>query len=402
MTTESPIRARVAIGLLLVSALSLLAFVLLSAYASDLRSEQTGGENALSKSAVGFAGIRFLLESAGVDAPIGRTPPALDRYGLVVLTPELTSDRTELKALAGPGPRLIVLPKWITMADPDRPGWVVKLRALDGDTVASVIAPLAPRATISQRHSLATVRFHALLDRYTAAAVAEPVHIDHLQTISGKGLWSMVVDDHGRAVLANIVGTQAFVLSDPDLFNNLGVRDSSVARAAFALPQLLRSTDRPISFDVTLNGFGRSPELLRTIFGPPLLGATLCALLAGALLAFHAVNRFGGARAPDRAFALGKRALADNTAAVIHLMRRETAMASRYADAMLRLVAAQLGALRGHADSAWVASVERGANQPYRFADLRAEASGVEDPGALIRVAKKLYRWRQGVLHERV
>ena len=145
MSAQTFISARVAIGLLLVSAMSLLAYLLLSAFASDLRSGETGGGNALSKSAVGFAGIRFVLEGAGVDARIGRTPPATDRFGIVVLTPDIAGGRTALKALIEPGPRLIVLPKWITMSDPDHPGWVVKERALPKDTVAFVVSAVARR-----------------------------------------------------------------------------------------------------------------------------------------------------------------------------------------------------------------------------------------------------------------
>src|SRR5947199_8922889 len=92
-----------AVGLLLVSAFSLLAYLLLSAYAPDLRSEETGGGNVLSKSAVGFAAARFLLKESGVETHVGRTHPEVDRFGVVVLTPEITSTRTELKTLAEPG-----------------------------------------------------------------------------------------------------------------------------------------------------------------------------------------------------------------------------------------------------------------------------------------------------------
>jgi hypothetical protein len=390
------------VGLVLVSILSLLAYLLLSAYASDLRPEETRGGNALSKSAIGFAGIRFLLQSASIDTHLGRTPPELDRFGVVVLTPGIFSSRRDLQRLAGPGPRLIVLPKWITMTDMDHPGWVMKLRALSRDTVTSMISVLAKNGKISQRRGRAAIHFHALFNRYTAAVPEKLVQIESLQTISGKGLDSCIVDEHGRAVLAQIRGTQAYILADPDLFNNIALRDDSVARAAFALPQILRVTDRPISFDVTLNGFAQSPELLRVVFSAPILGATLCALLAAAFVAFHALNRFGSGRRSDRAIAFGKRALVDNTAAIIHLMHREPAMASRYATAMLRLVSTRLGASPSQADLAWVAAVEQGAAKTYRFAELRTEAAEAQDLNGLMQIAGKLHRWRREVLREHI
>jgi len=69
------ITARVAIGLVVVSALSLLAFLILSAYAPELRSEKSGGNDALSKSAVGFAGLRYLLDNTGDEVEIVSSRP---------------------------------------------------------------------------------------------------------------------------------------------------------------------------------------------------------------------------------------------------------------------------------------------------------------------------------------
>lgn len=400
MNAQSPISARLAVGLLLVSALSLIAYLVLSAYAPDLRSEQSGGGNTLSKSAVGFAGIRFLLEAAGVDSDIGRTPPPLNRFGLVVLTPEFTSGEGDLKELATPGPRLIVLPKWMTVADPAHAGWVLKIAPVGGRENASLLSSLLKGVKVSQRKGVATVHLQAHQPDFRPAVPDKAVSIDSLQTIAAPKLEPEIVDEHGNAVLAHIHSSQIYVLADPDLFDNMGLHDKSVAHAAFALLQLLRTGGRPISFDVTLNGFGRSPDLLRTVLSPPILGATLCAMLAAAFLATHALNRFGGAREPARVFSFGKRALADNTAAVIHLLHREPAMAAYYADAMLRLVGAQLGAPRERTGGTWVEAIERRANQQYRFAALRTEAAEVTDTGALMRVATKIYRWRRGILHE--
>ena len=72
------ITPRMAVGLVLVSALSLIAYFALSAYAPDLRSDISGGGDALSKSAVGFAGARFLLDKADVPVTLGKAPPPPD------------------------------------------------------------------------------------------------------------------------------------------------------------------------------------------------------------------------------------------------------------------------------------------------------------------------------------
>src|ERR1700722_439305 len=83
----------VAAGLVIVSMLSLVAYLALSAYAPDLRNDTDGGAHALSKSAVGFEGLRILLDAADIPNTIGRgyssrptQPP-----GLFVLTPPADS-----------------------------------------------------------------------------------------------------------------------------------------------------------------------------------------------------------------------------------------------------------------------------------------------------------------------
>lgn len=400
MSRPGPIASRVGIGLFVVATISLLGFAVLSAYAPDLRSETSGRSNALSNSAIGFAGIRFLAQASGIPTEFGRTRPQLDHFGLVVLTPEIFPDATKLKALSGPGPRLIILPKWATLPDQDRPGWVMKVGAFHPFLVASAIAPLLRSVQVHRRKHRESVRFHAAFPAFDAAVPDQAVAVDSLQTISGPALVPLILDDRGKAVVANLRSSQVYVAADPDLFNNFGLRNYATARAAVVLLDRLRTDDRPISFDLTLHGFGLSPDLLRAVFSPPILGATLCVLLAGALMAAHAMNRFGSPRETDRVYAFGKRALADNTAAVIHLMQREPAMAPRYADAMLRLVTAQLGATLSE-DERWIASLERRAPVPYSFAALRVEAAGVTDVARLLRVATKLHQWSWGLLHER-
>jgi hypothetical protein len=294
-----------------------------------------------------------------------------------------------------------VLPKWAVVGEQFHQGWVRKVRTLDPGAVKHVLSTLAKDARISADKNRTTTRMHAEYPRFEEVVPGGWVTLENLQTISGKSLEPDIVDDKGRAVLAQLRGTQIYVLSDPDLLNNQGIHDRATAHLALALLDRLRVGDQKLTFDVTLNGFRRSPDLFRAAFSPPFLGATLCAILAAVFIAFHALSRFGSPKERERVFAFGKRALADNTAAVIHLMRREPGMAPRYAQAMLNIVASQTSARERAADPGWIGTLE-GRNQgTARFAELRAEAAGVRDIGGLMRVAQKLHRWRREILHER-
>lgn len=394
------ISSRVAVVLVLVSALTALGFLALTAYAPDLRSDKSGGATVVSKSAIGFAGLRVLLENMHVGVDVGREPPGVDSYSLVVLTPMPFTQDKDLDALARFAPRLIVLPKWSVSPDDEHEGWVKKLDPLLPGEIAKMLQTIAKDAKLVQHKGVFKTKLTADEERLRPTSPVGAIPIDRVQTISGPRLVPELVDDEGKAVLVRVKDTQTYILSDPDLLNNQGLAAVDTARIGYTLITGLRSGSKPVSFDVTLDGFRRSPDLLRTVFSPPFLGATLCALLAAALLGFHAMSRFGSPRLPDRVFAFGKRALADNTAAVIRMMKREPAMAPRYAQAVLGQTAAFFGIGREKAaDPAVVRALEQRTDIPYRFADLNAEAREAHDTQSLIQIARKLFRWRRTITH---
>src|SRR5262249_25116569 len=152
------------------------------------------------------------------------------------------------------------------------------------------------------------------------------------------------LDENRRSVLAQLNGTQTYVLADPDLMNTHGLHDLATARAANDIIQSLRRGLSPVIFDVTLAGYRSAPNLLRPAFQPPLVGATLCAFLAALLMAVHAATRFGEPLEGGRVFALGKQALADNSAALIAMAKREHHIVVRYAAAVRSRVARAIGA----------------------------------------------------------
>src|SRR5690242_21947021 len=78
---------RLAAALVVVSAVSLLLYEVQTAYAPDLRSTTSSDANVLSNSAVGFAGMRQLLESWGIDFRLGHEPPPAHTHSHVILTP---------------------------------------------------------------------------------------------------------------------------------------------------------------------------------------------------------------------------------------------------------------------------------------------------------------------------
>ena len=281
------------IWVVLVGVFAFSAFVVLSAYAPDLRTGADGGAHALSKSAIGYGGVVELLK--GLDRPVvvsrGTPPPTRAGSGVLALTPDPGAELKDLQALHFNGLTLIVLPKWIAAPSPLSPDWVQKAGAMPAKLVVHPLGTGPLKAQLQRRAGVSRPVLRAGEGAGFPAGEVLPLGpIDQLQTLSGAGWDPIVTDEQGRAVLALSRQGGIAVLSDPDVLNTQGVADLNTARAGVEILDRLRDHG-PVVFDVTLNGLGRGRSLLKLAFQPPLLGATLC-LLAGALMmGLHAVAR---------------------------------------------------------------------------------------------------------------
>ena len=169
-----------------------------------------------------------------------------------------------------------------------------------------------------------------------------------------------------------------WLLADPDLLNNQGLASLANARAGAAvLDAASAGGERGLIFDVTLNGFERGRGIWRMMLEPPWLAATLIGVAAAILMGVHALARFGQPRRRERAFALGARALVDNSADLVRMARQEHELAPAYA-ALTRGLVIRAGG--GHTRRGTLAGAPGRA--PRRRQSRRAGASGRtgEDP----------------------
>jgi hypothetical protein len=391
---------RLGIALVLVSAIAFIGALVLSAFASDFRSEVNGGTNALSQSAVGFAGLYVLLKESGVQVSIDRRGVAgLQEDSPLILTPDFTTSASALQKLALSRPTLIVLPKWATQPDPFHMGWVSKIGIYPSSVATELLQPLSKSTTIEQGKGVAAAHLHAAGDGFFRNVWSRPVTVDSLQTIGGKDWVPDVVDANGHAILAHLHGKDMYVLADPDFLNTHALKDREVARTAVVLINTWRADDDSIAFDVTLNGFGTPPSLLRAAFQPPFLGATLCALLASILIGYHAASRFGTPVRPEQVYAFGKTMLVNNSAGLIRMLDRERGMAARYAAAARDLVSRLAGGRRDLPPEALL-SLEKRAHSSRPYTELSAEAQSVRSNAGMLKVARELYQWRVGITHD--
>jgi hypothetical protein len=401
--TPPVFRARTAITLVLVGVIAFSAFITLLAYAPDLDRDARCRPNVYSKCAIGFAALAALAKQSGVQTLISRSKlPAGRTQGLMVVTPEPELG-ADVGAIGFGGPILVVLPKWSAAPDPNHMSWGLK----DG----LIPIEMMPKKDLLDTINVARRTGVAARARLTGAAgtpfegvTLTPGPVASLQTLTANGWTPVLTDETGRVVMAQAPSTRIFVLADPDLLNTQGLANLDTFGSAVTILRDLRAGDGPMIFDVTLNGYKMARSPLRLMFDPPFLAVTLCFVAAMILAGLQSVFRFGPVKRPQRAFALGKEALTDNSAQLIRLARREPNMAPGYVALTQKAAARAVGAPRELTGDALTRFLDRMAAQrglSDSLSGLSAEAGHVAGRAGLTALAARLYRWRLEMTRER-
>lgn len=385
---------RLVAGLILAGIVAFAAFAWLSAYAEDFRSGRDGRPHALSVSATGFQGLVRLVDRVGGSPRLVRSEADLETEDLLVVTLEAHTDADALAALLDTRDSqatLLILPKWATMPDPRHSGWVLSVGPHeDAPVLSEALGPLAVEESEDKGPGgRATGR--NLLEGLEVAMPSSP------RSISGESILPLLTGPDGRIVLGQVDGRPLFILADPDLMNNLGLKDPATARTALLILGRLNTTDATgVAFDLTLNGFGRKPGLLKLPFEPPFLALTV-ALLAAALLAgLHGAFRFGPEMPEERAIPFGKLALVENSAGLIQLAGREHRTGGAYAELIGEAAAQASGApasLRGEALEAYLDRLSP--PDAPRFSQLADRARQASDRHELLSAARALFAWKK-------
>jgi hypothetical protein len=399
---ETPIfRARTAIALVVVGVFAFAAFVTLAAYAPDLSQDFRCRANVASRCAIGFAGLEAAVRDDGVPLEVNRAkvlPP--QATGLVIATPE-AGGGADVGALEFKGPILVILPKWLVAPDPSHISWGLKAGPIPLEMMPN--KNLLDVVTVARRSGVARPVLTGAAGSPFAGLTLTPGPIDRLQTLSANGWTPVLTDETGKAVIAQAQSSPIYVLADPDLLNTQGLANLDTFGAGTSIVQALRG-DRAVIFDLSLNGYVNEKSALRLMFDPPFLAVTLCVAAALVLAGIQAVFRFGPVRRPQRAIALGKEALTDNSAQLIRLAKREPRMAPAYAALTRKAAARAVGAPRELAGDALTDFLDRLGRQrglADNLASLNHEAGRVENRPGLTALAGRLYRWRLEMTRER-
>lgn len=391
----SPFSGRIVFVLLAVGILSFAAVMALVAWSPELTRRDRPGATPYSRSATGYAGFIDMLEATGQPARVSRIPSSVTVGDgrLLVLTLPLRGRTFDLDEVAAPA--LIVLPKWTFIGDPARRAFELHTRLADRSAVNGMLGLVAEDAAVKrlQRPGQIDTPFGAARPDFDAKM--QVIESDALEEIAGVP---------GGQLISKIPDREIYILSDPDLLNNFGLARAENARLALELVDYVSAgRARPIIFDATLHGFQRSNNLLKAMLDIPFLGATLIALAAAALVGWAASIRFGAPVRDAPAFAPGKQALADNSAGLIAMTRREARMAPGYLSLTRRALARELGLPKSLSEAETADLLDRMGTQAGLDQKWKQVGGGLAQAAAsrddLRHKARALWRWRKEMTH---
>lgn len=385
-------------------------------------STNDGGSHAGGKGLNGYAALAGFLERRGNTVRRAQNESALDDPGLLVLTPPQWTDGAELERIVSArryaGPTIVIVPKWLAAPAPAsakgaKQGWVtlggtappqwqgfydditVDIRPAGDGKAASWSA-----GSLSGRLPDARAVMSGSSSRLAPLAVSRP---------DGRILAAFVVDSGSYPELEAIAlspprrageeDTDIYPLVmvfEPDLFDNYGMADKANALLAERLFRAAGDySDGTVIFDLTLNGFARSTNLLTLAFTPPFLAATLCLLLAALVVGWRAFLRFGPPARAARAIAFGKRQLVSNAAGLVNRSRRFHLVSHPYVARARKRIAELLALPRQRTPEATDAAIDRAvaARLPDQvpFSILARRLAAKRRPADVLAAARELH-----------
>ncbi|HEX3765960.1 MAG TPA: DUF4350 domain-containing protein [Kofleriaceae bacterium] len=378
-----------------VVAVSLAVAVVLTVRGDDLGGRRSAGVDGYSVSAIGHRGLVQLLEKLDVPVVVSRSDSAeRARHGLLIVAEPAVGDgasRARLAALVGAAPRvLVVLPKWYGSVERGK-RWIEDAHLLPPADVAAVLETLDLDDAEVRRAPSAE-----LVAGRLRAVVREP------QLVASRALTAIVAAPWGDQLLGrrDRDDRELYLLSDPDVLNNVGLRQPENARFVFQLIDGLRDGG-PVVVDETLHGYARTPSLVHALLGFPLVLATVQVLVCALLVVWAAMVRFGPRRAAPPVIAPGKDFLIRNTAALLHHGGHHGHALRRYLVLSVAAVrhALHAPALPPDAMTAWLERVRALRGGQIALVELERHVEAADSPARVVEVADAVYRWRMEMTH---
>jgi hypothetical protein len=401
-----PFARRTAVVLVVVGTLLALAAILLNGF-SDVLSRQLGSLPAADeKHGAGYYALRQLVDRTGGGGSLVADADDLAAMPeLAVLTPAIDTQPEQVAKLvhareahaaaaaqedaeeSGDFPTLIVLPKWNVSALPLQPNRVQRVGMVGSEKALALV----PAKGIDPDYGAAGGMRSA--PGWKLRPFLAP---RFLRAVTGKALVPILRDADGAAVLARIGQTNTYVLSDADLLNNAALKHPENAQAAIALLAALDPKYPGTAvFDASLHYGPGDRNLVKLLFTPPFLAATLAMIAAAVLAGLATAVRFGPVLRERRAVALGKAALIDNIAALTRLSGRTLSAGARYADIAREGLVRSMDLPRDLDEAGVLERLDRVGEGPTPYSQIDHRLRTARTEAELVAAARQLHAWKE-------
>ena len=401
----SPFGRGAVLGMVAIGFIAFIAMLYFLSVGDTGEKENDGAAHAASNGLNGYSALARLLEAEGYYVNRSRDQSGMETQDLLVLTPPAYVDPEELSQLlrerAYVGPTMVIVPKWLAFGFPPevppevtdkvKQGWVQLGDAYAPDWIAELEEPYAIDVEVETDTSPTWAGLQSQGELPDKVVIGASPKTDHQAlVIDGSARRLAVtfpnVDEYGDSEDTYWV---TFVV-EPDLMNNYGMSDSERAAVALkVIDQAGYGVEYPVTFDLTLNGFGNSINLLTLAFRPPFLAATLCLIMAMIIVGWRAFQRFGPAVAGGPAIAFGKSRLVANGAGLIMRAGRLRLLAEPYVDLSARRLADALG-LTKHDPETIDAALAARLPQEEPYSRRAARLRDAKKPSEILRAAQAL------------
>ncbi len=385
------------VGVLVAVALaSFIGVFALLGWSPELADKNRAGQHPYSKSALGFAGLIDLLARDGKTVTVSRLRSSLEYNDdlLILSIPPYGYHRaTDFDENYISEPALYILPKWSGYPDRQKPSWQKETNLVDRARVTELLQRFDTGADIWRLRDPGPLE--------TPFGQIKPSFEHQMQVIDSDSL-EPIIERPGGALLSKLPGREVYILADPDVLNTFGLAKRENARFGLSMIEWLIPYDGAgITFDATLHGFERSENFLRAIFDMPFLGATLLALATMLMVGWASLFRARPPARETRALAFGKKALADSSAGLVTMAKRQSKFAPGYALLHRRALLRRLNLPRSLPDKELASTIDAIAKQRGMTVNWGAASEGLKTteitPDALKDRARTIWRWRKEI-----
>jgi hypothetical protein len=347
-----------------------------------------------SESAIGHKAFMTFLEKA--DVPTGFSfGELLSFVGVDQLTMLIEPDPQaiayqDLPRRMNAKTVLLVLPKWVDVADKQKPRWIARAGLMERAAVTEIARAIVPDAQLLR---LSAPVSYARNDYRNAPTLLRP------QLLASRRMQAIIASPNG-ILLGSIKRGRStiYILSDPDLLNNHGLDNGNNGALILGIVNRLRG-EGSVSIDFGIYRNISAKSMWRRMVEPPLLGISALLLASLALLMWHASVRYGQPLSVPLPLDRGKLALIANSAALFQTRAHSHDLLERYLEQVVQQVLREnphIARLTGTARLRAMdhLSLLRGALQKYTDVEAAVRAR-IADPASL---AKDIYSLKQEIL----